>query len=112
MEEVASGPYEIFAMTFGEGAPRIAHQNVDVGAADVNAVELVFEPVVTITGHLRWDYKSTAPDVPLMVSLRPEELFLSGHPTAEVRPDGSFELKDVSADTYWVNVNGPARMPI
>src|SRR5882762_2176907 len=95
LEEVASGSYEIFAMTFGEGAPRIVHQNVDVGAADVHAVELVFEPAVTITGHFRWEDKSAAPNVPLMVSLRPEEQFLTGHPTAEVRPDGSFELKDV-----------------
>jgi hypothetical protein len=31
------------------------------------------------------------------------------HPTAEVQPDGSFELKNVSVDSYWVNVTGPAR---
>jgi hypothetical protein len=30
------------------------------------------------------------------------------HPTAEVQPDGSFELKNVSVDSYWVNVTGPA----
>lgn len=108
IEEVACGSYEIFAMTFGEGERRIAHQSVDVGTADLNTVELSFEPTVTITGHLRWEDKAAAPNVPLAVSLRQEEPFLIGNPAVDVRQDGSFELKDVSADTYWVNVTGPA----
>jgi hypothetical protein len=108
IDQVASGSYEIIAFEFAGDKPRMTHRSVEVGGADVDGVDLAFEPGVTITGHLRWEDKALAPAVPLQVSLEQNEEVLGMHPTAEVRPDGSFELKDVSADTYWVNVTGPA----
>jgi protocatechuate 3,4-dioxygenase beta subunit len=108
IDQVASGSYEIIAFEFAGDKPRMTHRSVEVGGADVDGVDLAFEPGVTITGHLRWEDKTAAPSVPLQVSLEQNEEALGMHPTAEVRPDGSFELKDVSADTYWVNVTGPA----
>src|SRR5260370_35320770 len=78
---------------------------VDVGGADVDGVNLAFEPGVNVTGHLRWEDKAAAPNVPLQISLEQDEQIFSMHPTAEVQPDGSFELKNVTVDSYWVNVS-------
>jgi hypothetical protein len=108
LDQVVSGSYEISAIEFSGETPRMIHRPVEVGGADVDGVDLAFEPGVTITGHLRWEDKATAPNVPLVISLEQDEQAFSTPPTAEVQPDGSFELKDVSADTYWVNVTGPA----
>jgi hypothetical protein len=108
LDQVASGSYEIIAIEFAGETPRMTHRSVEVGGADVDGVDLAFEPGVTITGHLRWEDKAAPPNVPLVVSLEQDEQAFSIHPTAKVQPDGSFELKNVSADSYWVNVAGPA----
>jgi hypothetical protein len=108
IDQVASGSYELIAFEFAGDSPRMTHRSVEVGGADVDGVNVAFEPGVTITGHLRWEDRAAAPNAPLQVSLEQDEQFLGTHPTAEVQPDGSFELKDVSVDSYWVNVTGPA----
>jgi hypothetical protein len=108
LDQVASGSYEIIALEFSGDTPRMIHRPVEVGGADVDGVDLAFEPGVSITGHLLWEDKAAAPNDPLQISLEQDEQSFSMHPIAEVRPDGSFELKDVSVDSYWVNVTGPA----
>jgi hypothetical protein len=108
IDQVASGSYEIIAIEFSGDAPRMIHRPIEVGGADVDGVDLAFEPGFNITGHLRWEDKAAAPNVPLQVSLEQDEQTFSMHPTAVVQPDGSFELKNVGVDSYWVNVTGPA----
>jgi hypothetical protein len=108
IDQVGSGSSELIAFEFAGDKPRTTHRSVEVGGTDVDGVDLAIEPGVTITGHLRWEDKAAAPTVPLQISLEQNEEVIGMHPTAEVQPDGSFELKDVSADTYWVNVTGPA----
>jgi hypothetical protein len=108
IDQVASGSYEVIAFEFAGDTPRMTHRPVEVGGADVDGVDLAFEPGVNITGHLRWEDKAAAPNVPLQISLEQDEQAFSMHPTAEVQPDGSFELKNVGVDSYWVNVAGPA----
>jgi hypothetical protein len=108
IDQVASGSYEIIALEFSGDTPRMIHRPIEVGGADVDGVDLAFEPGVNVNGHLRWEDKAAAPNVPLRVSLEQDEQAFSMHPTAEVQPDGSFELKNVSVDSYWVNVTGPA----
>jgi len=108
IDQVASGSYEIIAIEFARDTPRMVHRPVEVGGADVDGVDLAFVPGVTVTGHLRWEDKAAAPNVPLQVSLEQDEQIFNMHPSAEVQPDGSFELKNVSVDSYWVNVSGSA----
>src|SRR5260370_7434714 len=108
IDQVASGSYEVIAIEFAADTPGMIHRPVEVGGADVDGVDLAFEPGVNITGHLRWEDKTAAPEVRLQVSLEQDEQAFSIHPTAEVQPNGSFELKNVSVDSYWVNVTGPA----
>lgn len=112
IDQVASGSYEIIAVEFSGNSPRMTHRPVEVGGADVDSVNLTFEPGVNITGHLRWEDKAATPNVRLQVSLEQNEESFGMHPTAEVQPDGSFELRDVSVDYYWVNVTGPPPMHI
>src|SRR6266478_263727 len=108
IDQVASGSYDIIALELAGDTPRMIHRPVEVGGADVDGVNLAFVPGVNITGHLRWEDKAAAPNVPLQVSLEQDEQAFSMHPTAQVQPDGSFELKNVGVDSYWVNVTGPA----
>jgi len=108
IDQVASGSYDIIALELAGDTPRMIHRPVEVGGADVDGVNLAFEPGVNITGHLRWEDKAAAPNVPLQVSLEHDEQVFSMHPTAEIQSDGSFELKNVTVDSYWVNVSGSA----
>ena len=108
IDQVASGSYDIIALEFAGDSPRMIHRPIEVGGADVDGVNLAFEPGVNITGHLRWEEKAAAPNVPLQVSLEQDEQVFSMHPTAEIQSDGSFELKNVTVDSYWVNVSGSA----
>lgn len=106
---VSSGQYDLIAFEFAHGGvPRSTHKPIEVNGADVDGVDIAFEPTTNISGHLTWDDKSAAPNVPLRVSLEIEDQFMTQTPSAEVQPDGSFELKNVSVDSYWVNVSGNA----
>jgi len=106
--EVAPGSYEIIAVEFTGENPRTTHRSVEVVAADVDGVELAFQPTLTIAGHLRWEDKSSGASVGLQVSLQGDDASFAGPPTADVQADGSFELKNVTSDAYWVNIAGPA----
>ncbi len=108
IDEVGSGSYDLIAFEFSENSPRFAHQPIEVHGSDVEGVELTFEPAATVPGHLRWDDPSAGKDVSLEVSLEEEETLFGRPPSAEVQPDGSFELKGVSADNCSVNVTGAA----
>jgi hypothetical protein len=108
IEEVAPGSYEAIAFEFTGDTQRITHRSVEVSGADVDGVELVFEPTVTVAGHLRWDANSTPANVPLQILLEPDDQLFGARPSADVLPDGSFELKNVGVDTYSVNITGPA----
>jgi hypothetical protein len=107
LDEVAPGSYDIIAFEMSENTPHMTHRAVEVRGADVDGVVLTFEPSVTIKGHLRWDVKPAA-DVSLTVSLVPDEEALAQRPSAEVQPDGSFELNGVTTDSYSLSVEGAA----
>lgn len=106
--EVAPGSYEIIAVEFNGESPRSTHKSVEVTGADADGVELVFQPTVTIAGHLRWEDKSSGTNVTLQVSLQADDAYSGGQASADVQPDGSFELKNLATEAYWVNITGPA----
>ena len=105
--EVASGSYEIVAVQLTGENPRMAHRPVEVNGADVDGIDLTFQPTATIQGHLRWEDKPAVAEEPIQVMLELEETVLGGEPLmAPVQPDGSFELKYVATDAYGVNISG------
>jgi len=107
IDQVAPGSYDVIALAFSGDKPRFTRQPVEVRGADVDGVDLAFQPSVNVTGHLSWDGEPPPANIPLRVSLdREEQIFEEASP-AEVQPDGSFELKDVGVDTYSVNITGP-----
>jgi Carboxypeptidase regulatory-like domain len=108
VENVVPGTYVVMAIGAANDEPRFAHKSVEVAGSDVDGVDLVFEPTVSISGHLKWDDKSSGANISLQVALEQEGEIFAGRPSAQVQPDGSFELKNVAPDDYWVNVTGPA----
>ena len=107
--EVAPGSYEVIAMDYNDANPRMANRPVEVNGADVDGVDLTFQPTATIQGHLRWDDKPAVAEEPIQVMLELEETVLGGEQLmAPVQPDGSFELKYVATDAYGVNISGTA----
>jgi hypothetical protein len=107
IDQVAPGSYDVIAVAFSGDTPRFTHQPVEVRGADVDGVDLAFQPSVNVTGHLSWDGEPPPANLPLRVSLDREEQIFDQSTPAEVQPDGSFELKDVGVDTYSVNITGP-----
>ena len=109
LDQVVSGSYELIAFEFAGETPHMTHTSVEVGGADVDGVDLAIEPGITISwspsmGRQNRNANPATANLAGAERRGPSAL----HPTAEVQPDGSFELKDVSADTYWVNVTGPS----
>jgi hypothetical protein len=87
--------------TFVSHPVEVAHEDVDVGA-------LSFLPGFEISGAVGTDGAARRPPG-LRVSLQPVGPGMFSFPSAEVKPDGSFVLKDVAPDIYQVNFS--AGMP-
>jgi hypothetical protein len=108
IEGVTSGSYNVVAMLATEDNPIIMHRTVEVTGADVDGVTLASEGTTVIEGHLKWDDGTEATKVPLQLSLRATEDFFSVPGRAEINKDGSFEIKGVPPDSYWIDITGPA----
>jgi hypothetical protein len=107
ISEVAPGSYEVLANGVADGIPVMGHRSVEVSGSDAEGVDITFKPNATVQGHLHWEDKSTAANGTWQVSLDGYEQ-LYEESSAEVQPDGSFELKYVGQDAYSLNITGPA----
>ena len=75
-------------------------QDVVVGSANVANITLVVTPGVDISGHVTFEGKVPgAGQVGVQISPASDDLF-GGGASAQVQPDGSFTLKNVSDGTY------------
>jgi Carboxypeptidase regulatory-like domain len=112
---VAPGTYIISAMSLLTDPPLIARQNLEVSEANVDDVRLVPQPVATLRGHVHLEGNLPKPGTPgLMVVLRPVEedsdsgsgIVFNDNGSAgssnlgKIKPDGSFELKNVLPGVY------------
>ncbi len=101
---IAPGTYTLRAMQNENGQAKVAAQDIVVGDANVTNVTLVETPGITITGHLTFEGKaSAAGPVNVAISQASGEGFLGGA-NAQVDPDGSFTLKNVTDGTYSLQV--------
>ena len=105
-----------YALLFasGEGESTVtAHQDVEVGNADVDGLRITPLAASQIHGQVRIDGNSRVDLSELFVSLTPAEGedFRSsiGSDRGQVKRDGSFELKNVPAGTYTVHVEGQSQ---
>ncbi len=111
---IAPGSYNLNVVMMSGEVRVTAHQQVDVGAADVNDVLLTVLPAGTISGQLH--VEGTAPTGAsaanlenLHVNLTPAEngMMFFGSRGHEVNADGTFALRGVSPGVYYVSVNNP-----
>jgi Carboxypeptidase regulatory-like domain len=101
--DVPAGNYIVgFALVEG-GKPSFARQSVEVVNADVENITLTFSPPTDVAGHVRVEGTPRQPVENLQVRLLSDHPML-GEQTAEVKPDGSFVIKDVPLDEYKVVV--------
>jgi hypothetical protein len=119
ISHVTPGTYTISAMSLLSDPPLIIRQNIEVGDANVEDVRLVPQPVATLRGHVHLEGKLPKAGTPgLIVVLRPVDedndaesgvVFSDNEAAAfsnlgKIKPDGSFELKNVLPGVYDVLV--------
>jgi protocatechuate 3,4-dioxygenase beta subunit len=121
---IAPGSYALTAITVGAETPLIARQNLEVGTADIDDLQLDLLPPATIRGQVHFSGKFAKSDgSQAIVYLHPSEddddffsgVTISGDESApspsfaKIKPDGSFELKNVPPGVYELNVSGDAK---
>lgn len=111
---VMPGAYTLTLMTMSGQVRMIGHQNVDVGAADVNDVAVAVTPPGSMRGVAR--VEGTAPSgvaAPTAASLRLAFIPLDSTPmmgpvsVAKFAPDGTFTIENVSPGKYFVQTAAP-----
>lgn len=120
---VAPGSYTLTAMTVGAETPLITRQTLEVGTADIDDLQLAPLPPATVRGKVHFSGKFPKSDASqTIVYLRPAEgddsydgVTIDGDGSAaslnfvKVKPDGSFELKNVAPGVYEIDVSGDAK---
>jgi protocatechuate 3,4-dioxygenase beta subunit len=104
---VAPGSYVLTAALFYENTFYSARAPLDVGASNIEDVQLQLAPGAEIKGVLRVD--GDAPlayrGVRVLLTPRSEGVTFGGAPET-IKEDGTFLLKNVAADEFTVNVIG------
>lgn len=102
---VHPGSYVVVGRVDEDGKISVGRQAVEVVNADVEGVTLNLAPASEVTGVVHLE--GTAPKAleNIRVTLQPE-LLAFGQSSAEVKPDGSFVIPEVTPDVYEVNVVG------
>lgn len=103
---VVPGSYTLIASALIEGKIHYAHLAVEVGKTDLDGLKLVIMPRLSLTGRV-----VVEGHVP--VALSALHVYLEGpdpdpsytHP-ADVKPDGTYKLADISLGTYEIGVFG------
>lgn len=97
---VLPGSYLLSLKRTEGGESTFASQQVDVSDSDLELGPLAFSPAADIRGTLKIEGKPTLPN--LRLSLQPAATPYAASFSAEIKPDGSFEWKDVPPNAYQV----------
>jgi hypothetical protein len=100
LSQIPPGEYTVRAMSFEDGQRYSVEQDVDIVAADVEGLNLVLAPGVTIPGRILWDGQPSLGREELSVSLESDEarygsvvrVDKSNQFTLEAVPEGSFKV--------------------
>src|SRR5580693_4921949 len=101
--DVAPGSYVVVCTPNNGEKGLHARQPVEVVNSDVEGVTLNMVSPLAVSGAVRVEGTPRQPLDGLRVSLATDDPF-SGRNSAEVKPDGSFEISDVIPDEYKVEV--------
>ncbi|MGD1071245.1 MAG: carboxypeptidase-like regulatory domain-containing protein [Bryobacteraceae bacterium] len=105
---VVPGSYTIEGLAVLDGATRFAAARIDVGAADVEGVELTFVPSVEVTGTVRYARGKLPESLKVNANLIPSDPgFYAGMPEWDAS-DSAFGWSALPPGKYRVTVNvGP-----
>lgn len=105
IEGVPSGNYRIMAIGMdpekGAGGMYSANQEVVVSSGDVEGVNISLGGRATVTGRVRIEGRQDLPKRTSVMLLEKDAAFFGGG-NAQVKEDGTFEMKGVNAGTYQV----------
>jgi hypothetical protein len=104
---ITPGAYVLMAYWNDEGKSFSVRQPIDVGNENVNDVNVALTPGLAIKGQVRVDGTGDVALGNLRVGLETQtSMMMGGRANATVKDDGSFEMENVAADNYRVNVYG------
>src|SRR4051794_13629205 len=111
---IAPGSYTLNYFVMSGNIRSAGHQDVDVGAADVDGVALTLTPPGAMRGVVRVEgtpqaNTSLLDAANVHISLTPSDLgrMMGPMPNAKVAKDGSFTLDNISPGKYFVQANAP-----
>jgi Carboxypeptidase regulatory-like domain len=106
---VPPGAYVVTAVMTKEGHALYAREDVVVGGADVDGVNVTFLPALDVTGKVVWEGTPTGKFEGMRVRLGPPAGTRGGAiPLAPLQEDGTFVLHDVPPQVFELMINGPA----
>jgi len=117
LRHVAPGHYTVLVTTENAESPQTARSTVEVGDTDVEGMRLTFSAGALVRGRVRLPPKADLKSMTLYVTLNRlegDDEFAEpvtfndtgGWPApAKVKPDGSFELKEIPSGSYEVQVS-------
>ena len=125
MLNIAPGSYILSAVAVTAEMPLSAQQQIEVGSADIDDLQLTLMPPATLRGRVRFDDRFPKSErSEAIVSVRPsgeDEDFLAGvtinddtpaafRGFAKLKADGSFEIKNVPSGVYEVSISGNTKV--
>ncbi|MBV9225482.1 MAG: carboxypeptidase regulatory-like domain-containing protein, partial [Acidobacteriaceae bacterium] len=114
MPGIAPGSYTLNYFIMSGRIRSAGHQDVDVGAGDVNGVVLALQTPGSMRGVVKLEgtpqaNASTVDVANIHISLSPSDFarMMGPPPNAKVAKDGSFTLDNISPGKYFVQANAP-----
>jgi hypothetical protein len=123
IQHVSPGSYTLAALTVLSDNTRAVHRTIEVGESDINDLRLSPQPGATLRGQVHFPKSLRADSSLVMLELRPRErndefinsMIFSNDESYNIRtnvrlkPDGSFEVRNVPAGLYDVYLGSETR---
>ncbi len=119
---VTPGEYTVIVTTIDEERPRTGFKDIEVADSDIEDLRLSISDGATIRGKIHWASKATPREPALYTSLHrldgeqdsPEDMAMGaevggGSTFSKAKPDDSFELKNVPAGLYEIDIAGDSK---
>ena len=106
IRDVVPGSYFLTAQWPSETGHRMLRQALEVGNSNLDNVNVVLTPFVSLRGQVRVDGSAEVNLATINISLSPQATIPMGGAYARVADDGTFTLDNINADSYSVLVSG------
>ena len=104
---VSPGPYVLNAHGTINGQQYGAQLPIQVGASDLEGIELRLQPPVSIAGRLRIEGKTTVKPAAMRIELNSDSGSSATLAGGDIKEDGSFALESVEPGVYEITVHAP-----